>query len=156
VRTAPGGGWTITLAHQQGEWGEWQAPSFDVLCDSGLQLKIPHNRYDYRGRSHSLWFGDVQRLSDYGWFETAFMTSGFLRQPSERPFALNPGEAAAKAVWQGMAEFQVAWPFTPLIVGELDEFIDRWAGWFADAAEGRLNFPASMPERNPEGSWRRT
>lgn len=167
VRTSLGGGWTITLAqaeltllgssiHQQGEWGEWEAPRFDVLSASGLRLKIPHNRYDYKGRSHSLWFGDIQHLSDYGWFETAFMNSAFRPQPSERPFALHPGEAAAKAVWQGMAEFQVAWPFTPLIVGELDEFIDRWAGWFADAAEGRLSFPTSMPERDPGGSWRRT
>jgi serine/threonine protein kinase len=167
VRTSSGGGWTITLAqaeltllgsspHHQGEWGGWQAPHFDVVCASGLQLKIPRNRYDYQGRSHSLWFGNIQALSEYSWFETAFMTSVFSpRQRPERPFALNPGENAAKAVWQGMAEFQVAWPFTPLIVGELDEFIDRWAGWFADAVEGRLNFPASMPERNPQGSWRR-
>jgi hypothetical protein len=54
-----------------------------------------------------------------------------------------------------MAEFQVAWPFTPLVVGDLGEFVDRWAGWFADATDGSLNHPGSMPERRPEGSWRR-
>lgn len=167
VRTSPGDGWAINLGqaeltllgsmpHPQGEWGGWAAPRFDVLCASGLQLKIPRNRYDYQGRSHSLWFGDIQRLNDYSWFETAFMRSAFSQQPSERPFALTPGDSAAKAVGQGMAEFQVAWPFTPLIVGELDEFIDRWTGWFADAVEGQLSFPASMPERTPEGSWRST
>jgi eukaryotic-like serine/threonine-protein kinase len=52
-----------------------------------------------------------------------------------------------------MAEFQMAWPFTHVIVGELDEFIDRWIGWFAQAAEGTLSHPSTMPER--EAQWRR-
>jgi serine/threonine-protein kinase len=70
------------------------------------------------------------------------------------PFALNPGAESAKAVWNGMAEFQVAWPFTVVSIGDLDEFISRWAGWFADAAQGQLNRPSAMPERQPQGSWR--
>jgi serine/threonine-protein kinase len=53
-----------------------------------------------------------------------------------------------------MAEFQVAWPFTVVSIGDLDEFISRWAGWFADAAQGQLNRPSAMPERQPQGSWR--
>jgi len=69
---------------------------------------------------------------------------------------LNPGEDSAKAVGTGMAEIQVAWPFTPLVVGDLDEFISRWAGWFADAAQGQLNRPSTMPERDPRGSWRQS
>jgi serine/threonine-protein kinase len=168
VSTLQRGGWSIchnqaelTLSgvspHQQGAWGGWEAPRFDVVCAASLNLKIPRNRYEHEGRSHSLWFGDIQQPGDYSWFETAFMISAIIPERAEQnPFALDPGEQAAKAVWQGMAEFQVAWPFTPLIVGELDEFIDRWAGWFADAADGRLNHPGSMPERNPNGSWRRT
>jgi eukaryotic-like serine/threonine-protein kinase len=46
-----------------------------------------------------------------------------------------------------MAGHQVAWPFTPLVVGDLNEFIDRWAGWFAAAAQGTLHAPSLMPER---------
>ena len=168
VSTSARGGWSIRLnqaeltlsessPHQQDAWGGWEAPRFDVVCTASLNLKIPRNRYDYEGRSHSLWFGDIQQPGDYTWFETAFMLSALMAQRArQNPFALGPGEQAAKAVWQGMAEFQVALPFTPLIVGELDEFIDRWAGWFADAAEGRLNHPGMMPERNPQGSWRKT
>jgi serine/threonine-protein kinase len=37
----------------------------------------------------------------------------------------------------------------------LNAFIDRWAGWFADAALGRLKRPREMPELRPDGSWRR-
>lgn len=136
-------------------WGGWDAPIFDVICAASLHLKISANYQGYEGRSHSLWFGDIQEEDSYGWFETAFMVSGFMAQRgSQFPFALDPGEGAAKAVWAGMAEFQVAWPFTSLMVGDLGEFLDRWAGWFADAANGRLQYPRRMPERSPHGSWR--
>jgi serine/threonine-protein kinase len=127
------------------------------VCFASIQLKIPRDEYGYEGRSHSLWFGDVKEVDRYGWYETAFMVSPMIpRQSRQRPFSLNPGADAAKAVGPGMAAYQVAWPFTPLTVGELAEFIDRWAGWFADAAQGRLRLPNTMPERPPEGSWRRS
>jgi eukaryotic-like serine/threonine-protein kinase len=58
------------------------------------------------------------------------------RHGRQDPFALSPGEEAAKAVWTGMAEYQVAWPFTRPPLEELGDFIDRRAGWFADAAAG--------------------
>jgi serine/threonine-protein kinase len=70
------------------------------------------------------------------------------------PFALNPGEDAAKALGSGLNQHQVAWPFMVVTIGDLDEFISRWAGWFADAAQGQLNHPSTMPERQPQGSWR--
>ncbi|TDO29483.1 serine/threonine-protein kinase [Kribbella sp. VKM Ac-2527] len=162
-----GGSWSLRLGHAElrlssitrhspDEWGGWDPPAFDVVSHASLNLRIPTNQYEYEGRSHSLWFGDIQQAGSYAWFETAFMISPMIpRRGRQNPFALDPGEEAAKAVWSGMAEFQTAWPFTPLIVGDLGEFVDRWAGWFADAADGRLNHPGSMPERQPVGSWRR-
>ena len=111
----------------------------------------------YEGRSHSLWFCDAVTSGQFSWFETAFMHMPLMaRSSSIDPFALDPGEAAAKAVGAGMNEFQVAWPFTALTLGELDDFIGRWADWFAEGSEGRLAHPSSMPERQPEGSWRRS
>lgn len=59
-------------------------------------------------------------------------------------------------MWPGMAEFQVAWPFTRLERDDLNEFVSRWAGWLASAANGWLTRPSTMPERPPEGSWRRS
>ena len=70
------------------------------------------------------------------------------------PFALDPGEDAAKALARAVTGFQLAWPLDPLEIGDLDEFIDRWATWFADAAQGRLSQPSRMPERNVPRSWR--
>lgn len=138
-------------------WGGWQAPAFTVDAWGGLSLRIPRTPYDYEGRAHSLWFGDIQEEGHFTWYETSFMLSGFSRRRSTvNPFELDPGEESAKAVWNGVAEFQVAWPFTRLEPENLDEFIERWAGWFAQAATGKLGHPPQMPERPMENTWRRT
>lgn len=113
------------------------------------------DRHGYEGRSDSLWFCDAKRPGEYAWHETAFMISPLVPQRGRQdPFARPPGEEAAKALGSGMTEYQVAWRFTPLVVGDLDDFVDRWAGWFALAAQSRLARPSSMPERDPHGSWR--
>ncbi|WP_434582242.1 serine/threonine-protein kinase [Carbonactinospora thermoautotrophica] len=168
VWPGPHGGWIIRLnqaelgfvppvATAPNPWGSWDPPAFDVIAHAALSIKIPIDRHGYEGRSHSLWYCDAQEAGRYQWFETAFMISPLIpKRGRQNPFALNPGIETAKAVWNGLAEFQVAWPFTPVRVSELDQFIDRWAGWFADAAQGQLHHPISMPERSPEGSWRRT
>lgn len=139
-----------------GDWGGWEAPSFDVIAVSSLGVAIPPNSMDWDGRAHSLWFCDAAAEGEFSWFETAFMVSPLMgRRMRTNPFALDPGEESAKALSAGMAEFQLAWPFTPLVVGDLDEFVDRWAGWFAAASTGQLQYPSSMPERNAQGTWRR-
>lgn len=162
------GGWSAQLNQaklgvgtaartQANPWGQWTPPAFDVVAHTTIGIRIPLDRYEYEGRMHSLWFCDAQEAGRYQWFETAFMVSAFIpKRARQNPFAMSPGEESAKAVWTGMAEWQVAWPFTPLTVGDLDEFINRWAGWFADAAQGKLVHPMSMPEGSPQGSWRRS
>lgn len=134
----------------------WEPPAFEVIAHASLTISIPQDRYGYSGRAHSLWFCDAVDEGAYGWFETAFMICPMIpRRSTVDPFALDPGEDAAKAVWNGMAEFQTAWPFTPLVLGELDDFIDRWATWFAVASTGGLQHPSTMPE-HPANNWRRT
>jgi serine/threonine protein kinase len=165
-RASRGGGWTLRLdraelrfapltATSLTPWGSWTPPAFDVIAHASLSLVIPPDRFQYEGRSHSLWYCDAQETGRYQWFETAFMFSPLLaRQGRQEPFALDPGEESAKALWQGIAEYQVAWPFTAVGMGELDEFINRWANWFAEAAQGQLQHPSSMPERPVRGGWR--
>lgn len=116
---------------------------------------MPPDHYGYEGRSHSLWYCDAQEAGRYQWFETAFMLLAFTgKMARQDPFSLDPGEEAARAVRSGIADIQVAWPFTATMAGELDEFIGRWAGWLAAAAQHQLYHPGSMPERDPKGSWR--
>lgn len=168
VQSGRDGGWTIMLNQAQLQfvppiatlptpWGSWKPPAFDVVAHAALSIRIPPSRHEYDGRSHSLWYCDAQEAGRYQWFETAFMVSPLIpKRGRQDPFALDPSEQSAKALWVGLAEFQVAWPFVPIDIGDLDEFINRWASWFADATQGLLQHPSSMPERSPDGSWRRT
>lgn len=140
-----------------GAWGPRTGPGFDVVAVGSLNLSVPVDRHGYAGRSHSLWFCDAVTQGHFSWYETAFMIAPLLPRTSEQaPFALSPGENAGMALWPGMAEFQVAWPFTELVVGDLNDLVDRWAGWFALASEGILHRPSTMPERRPDGTWRRS
>jgi hypothetical protein len=167
VKARGDGGWQLTL-HQaelgltavsstpSAPWGGWQPPAFDVIAHASISLTVPRTYQGYVGRSHSLWYCDAREAGTYQWFETAFMLSAFSQSSPERdPFARAPGIEAAKALWNGIAEYQVAWPFTPLIVDDLDGFVDRWSGWFAAGAQGQLHHPMVMPERPPHETWRR-
>lgn len=129
---------------------------FDVVACGTISVEQPTNRHGYAGRSHSLWFGDIQAAGEYRWFETAFMTHPLTQalRPCE-PFALDPGANSAPAILPGLASMQVAWPFTPVEPDRLEEFIDRWAAWLAAASAGALQIPSPLPERDPANSWRR-
>lgn len=165
------GGWSIRLGTADlvlagvstrvaaGGWETWNARvAFDLVAFSELSLRIPADQYGYEGREHSIWFGDIQTAHAYGWFEAAFMFMPLIQKRGrQEPFALNPGGTeASEALAQGVGVFQVARPFIPLIVGELDDFVDRWAGWFGQAARGRLVHPGGLPELPGDGSWRRS
>src|SRR5262249_34216037 len=105
-------------------WSNWTAPAIDVVAHTSVNVRIPTNRYEYEGRSHSLWYCDAKEAGQYSWFETSFMTGAFSgMRGRQNPFALDPGEESAKALWNGMAEYQLAWPFTRLDVDDLDEFV---------------------------------
>ena len=157
--------WTISLGRAQLEMGSpsqtppnpwtWQAPAFAVIAHAHIAVTIPRHN-DYEGRSHSLWFCDAQEEGRFQWFETAFMSILSRSRHTKAPFALAPGTESAKALWRGLAEYQVAWPFEPLHMDTFHAFVDRWASWFAEAAAERLFHPQRLPEREPNGSWRMT
>ncbi|MFK0024953.1 serine/threonine-protein kinase [Streptomyces sp. NPDC090798] len=166
VRQGDDGGWIFKLGHATLHlsathaaapevWRVGSAPPFDVIAYATMSLRLPDNQQGYQGRSHSLWYCDAQVAEQYRWFETAFMISPLLAERAiVEPFALLPDAEARAALGPGMDVRQVAWPFNPLDVAELDDFIGRWADWLAKAANRRLTFPTHMPEHPPQGSWR--
>lgn len=137
-------------------WGGFEAPAFDVVCSSSVHIEFGAPRGQYAGRSHSLWFGDLEQENEFRWFELAFMTSPMMGGSSAiNPFALPPNKQGAEAFWPGMAATQLGWPVMSVVAGELDEFIDRWATLLAKASSGGVPYPSSMPERPTAGGWRR-
>jgi hypothetical protein len=149
-------GLSTPVAFDGVSWGRYK-PMIDVVAAATVTVVIPRNQSGYEGRSHSLYYCDAQREGQYAWFETAFMdTPPRVRlRGGQVPYALPPGEDAGAALSHVMAGTQVAWPFTELVTGEPEEFVDRWVGWFGDAVQGLLGRPMMLPERRPEGSWRR-
>jgi serine/threonine-protein kinase len=142
------------LAEEPSAEGRYQPP-FEVIAYSQITVRIPPDRFDYHGRSHSLWYCDAQEKDVFRWYETSFMIQPFIpRRGRLNPFAMDPGEEACGALSPVMTEYQVAWPFMPIDQGNETEFIERWIAWFADAAERKLGNPSRMPERDPKGSWR--
>lgn len=130
-------------------------PLIDVIAYATIDVKFPPDYYEYEGRSHSLWYCDAQEQGVYRWYETAFMASAFTaRRWRQNPFALPPSKEAGGALSRAMTPFDVAWPFTPIEPGNDEEFLERWITWFAQAAQGNLHNPSTMPERNSQGSWR--
>jgi serine/threonine-protein kinase len=118
---------------------------FDVVACTALGIDMPQDRFGYEGRT----------AGEYGWFEVAFMFMALMARQSNRdPFSLSPGTEATEAVGPGVGAYQVAWPFTRLDHENLDDFISRWAGWLADASMSHLHRPTTLPEQNPDGSWR--
>ncbi|HCG00491.1 MAG TPA: hypothetical protein DEV93_08080 [Chloroflexi bacterium] len=140
-----------TLRVGRVEMATMTAP-FEVVGHTSIAIQIPRNQYGYEGRSHSLWYCDAEREGEFHWYEAAFMHSPFSRHATTvNPFALAPGEAA-EAFRSGMTALQLAWPFVSLDQ-QMADFIDRWLGWFADAAGGTMQLPGRMPEQET-GSWR--
>ena len=130
-------------------------PRCDVIAYTRITVNIPPDRTGYEGRSHSLWYCDAQEEGVYRWNETAFMINALIpKRLRQNPGALDPGKEAAGALSNVDGEFQMAWPFTPIDQGEEEDFIERWMGWFGEAATGKLEHPRYMPERDPMGSWR--
>ncbi len=128
--------------------------AFEVIAHSNITLRVPADRFGYQGRSHSLWYCDAQEAGIFRWYETTFMSLLSVAEQMS-PFDLRPGKDSYLAISPVVHSYQVAWPFTPIDQGGQDEFIERWIGWFAEAAKGNLRRPRQMPERPTEGSWRR-
>ena len=130
---------------------------FDVVAHTSISLSVPRDRYGYTGRSHSLWYCDAQHEGGFRWYETAFMiTFGGSERRGFAPFDMHPGDPDAMlALSPVMHTHQVAWPFTPIDQGDEDAFIERWMGWIGEAAQSQMRRPSTLPEVNPQGSWRR-
>ena len=133
-----------------------QGPSFEVVAYSDITLQIRPDQFRYEGRSHSLWYCDAYEAGVFRWYETAFMILPSIRERSPlAPLALAPGRDAYAALGRVIAKYQVAWPFGPFDQGEETDFIERWMGWFGEAAQTLLRRPSTMPEHDPNGTWRR-
>jgi hypothetical protein len=159
-------GWTISLngaklrlasptTAQSNPWELGFRPAFKVITFSSIHISTPEDTDGYIGRSHSLWYCDAFAIGQFVWLEVAFMPSVYPTAQVKRcPFELDPSPSAAQAFGPGSASIRLA--RRPRIVRPKvsRKFIDRWAGWFADGAQGQLDWPTPMPEEFVLITWR--
>jgi serine/threonine-protein kinase len=166
---------TIKEAYPKPYGEDWNSSSqapFEIVAFANISITNPRSPEVYMGRSHSLWFGDVQTRGDYAWYETAFQETRHMHIPNWKwetgsqshsptrdgfylPHEIHPhATGAVTAFGSQPVGLSVVWPFTRLLDTAMDDFIDRWVGWLASAAQGQLHRPSNIPERNPAGSWR--
>lgn len=126
---------------------------FELVAGAFVSITFPRGTYRYKGRSHSLWYGDMQTEGDFGWYEVAFMSMPGTGHRDEEPFALRPDWSVGDAFAGKSKHYRVAWPVTEWRLDSLDEPVNRWAGWFAAAIRGELQRPSAV-ELPVEGTWR--
>lgn len=160
------GGWSVQLNKAKLTWTPAERATvqpgrgsrliqLDVIAFASIGVSIPIDTWGYLGRRHSLWFCDAVKPERYAWFETAFMWNPLVnKSETTEPFSVQPHEASAQqALGPGLGSHQLAWPFTCLSPSDLSDFISRWAEWFAQASQGKLRHPSTMPER--PANWKR-
>ncbi|ABK02399.1 serine/threonine protein kinase [Arthrobacter sp. FB24] len=129
---------------------------FVVLATAHITLWQFSGVNGYPGRSHALWYADAKEEGNFQWYETAFIQNGGM-QPTQRfrPFAAEFESREATAALRGEGNFLVAWPFAPLDADDLDEFIERWGVWFAQASKGELQAEQIHNIGDIQDSWRK-
>lgn len=130
----------------------WEGP-FTVIAEAVITVNMERDGRGYEGRSHSLWYGDLQEVGRFAWYELAFMESPLVGASSPvAPFSGDP-RSMAIAFSNVTGTKQLAWPVEEIDRSDPTEFVDRWIGWFADAATRELYHPSIMPEKPTDGSW---
>lgn len=122
---------------------------FDVIASSSIRVQKPRDRYDHDGGEHSLWYCDAEQEGSYRWYELGFSFSGFVaRRSVTNPFSLPPGERDAQlALSMTMHTIDLFWPPLAFDQGDEEQFIERWAEWFAAASTGNLELWQHHPSR---------
>jgi eukaryotic-like serine/threonine-protein kinase len=130
------------------------AGPFTVISESVITVTMERMIQNYRGRSHSLWFCDAEEENQFAWYEVAFMEwGGQVSRPPIEPYALSAWEVPPVAFGNVMGTMRIDW-LDEIDLGDLNDFVGRWLGWFAEAAAETLRRPqvAENPERRR--SWR--
>jgi serine/threonine protein kinase len=115
----------------------------NVLASGSISLRCATTRDGYKGRGHSLWYGDLTQPGEYGWHELAFRLSPWGSDVTAfEPYPMDANENNLVFYDRVINSVRIAWPPAMIDMTRISTFIDRWLGWFADAVEGKLKRPS--------------
>ncbi|MGV0596937.1 serine/threonine-protein kinase [Mycolicibacterium vulneris] len=127
---------------------------FTVITESVIAVQQQTSGIAWNGRSSSLWFCDVFEQNRFAWCEVAFMETHRGGQTTVVPFAMQAAHNGDAFKTMVIGSAQIARDFDELERADLSAFVNRWLGWFGEAATGELQRPLMLPEgRMRAGYW---
>ena len=120
-----------TVAERLFEAANWNVYAGDVIA-------VWHRTY---ARCASLWYASMAGEKPC-WFEVGY----YSHIPNHYPTALRPGKEAADALARSGGSWQLAYTPRKFDNSHIEDFVDRWLGWFGNAVDGSLAVPEQMPE----------
>jgi len=142
VREASLGQGTLTMSvgHMRDVPKEaFSVSGWDVICWD--YIKCANAGYD---RSASLWYAN-NGSGRWQWLEASYFCWGRSSGVNE-PCGLPPGEDADSAASKVMSIWNFAHPPRAIEDDGQEAFVERWINHFAQAAQGQLRRPSSLPE----------
>jgi serine/threonine protein kinase len=119
--------------------GVFSESGWDVICTS--QIKVAQEQPKYVWAS-SLWYMKLPQTSEYRWYEVSYWD---WQQSEYQPFGTSDYRSADIAASKIRRALNIA--FGPALVDDEkeDEFHSRWIWLFAQAVEGKLRLPRTLP-----------
>lgn len=119
---------------------------WDVVA--GCLIVVIQHQPNYTWGSN-LWFMRTDPSSDYRWYEVSYMDTPTMSVGHEfTPFAIENIEDADYAASNIVHTYQIAWGPRPIDHEDIEDFYNRWTKLFANALEGKLRHPRSLPLPN--------
>ena len=119
--------------------GVFNESGWDVICTSQIKVAQEQPKYVW---SSSLWYMKLPQTSEYRWHEVSYWN---WQQSEYQPFGTSDCRSADIAASKIMSALNIA--FGPALVDDEkeDEFHNRWIWLFAQAVEGKLRLPRTLP-----------
>lgn len=133
---------------------QWTLP-FTVALESSIMIENRSPNHGYKGRSHALWYADLEKEEEFRWYELAFCSVWAPSGPFRPETRISTDPEAIAAFHTGMSRDALARQPIAIDQGDHEEFVDRWLQWFASASQQGLWPPSTLPEMQVQPNWRR-
>jgi len=132
---------SMSVGHQRDvPANAFQLSGWDVICADYIRVANPGYR-----RGASLWYVK-DGSARWRWLEVGYFSWDGRSDNGNEPCSLTPGREADLAAANIVSHWNFAHPPRDIEIDGGNSFIERWMEYLAEAAQGRLRRPSSLPE----------
>lgn len=125
--------------------GDFRQSKWDVVCGRIMGVTQLDPSYSW---ASNFWYAMIDDSEGYRWYEVGYMINPLVRgyEPNT-PFCVTEIEKADMAASNIIDTYQHAYEPRPIDQDNAEEFYERWMRMIAQALEGKLHRPRSLPIR---------